>query len=58
VRDDNERCGSSLLSSVLFSSVFIQAEMFLDGYLALEAAVALVGFYDQEGNITATDYQF
>ncbi len=58
MRDDNERCGSSLLSSVLFSSVFIQAEMFLDGYLALEAAVALAGFYDQEGNITATDYQF
>ena len=28
------------------------------GYQALEAAVALAGFYDQQGNITATDYQF
>ena len=30
----------------------------VDGYQALEAAVALAHFYDQEGNITATDYQF
>jgi len=30
----------------------------VDGYQALEAAVALAGFYDQQGNITATDYQF
>jgi hypothetical protein len=58
VRDDDERCGSSLLSPVLFSSVFIQAEMFVDGYQALEAAEALAHFYDQEGNITATDSQF
>jgi len=58
VSDDDERCGSSLLSSVLFSNVFMQAEMFVDGYQALEAAVALAHFYDQEGNITATGYQF
>jgi hypothetical protein len=32
--------------------------MFVDGYQALEAAVALAHFYDQEGNITATGYQF
>jgi phosphonate transport system substrate-binding protein len=30
----------------------------VDGYQALEAAVVLTHFYDQEGNITATDYQF
>ena len=30
----------------------------VDGYQALEAAVALAGFYDQQGNVTATDYQF
>ncbi len=30
----------------------------VDGYQALEAAVALAGFYDQQGNITASDYQF
>ncbi len=30
----------------------------VDGYQALEAAVALADFYDQEGNITATGYQF
>src|SRR5207244_612084 len=29
----------------------------VDGYQALEAAVALAHFYDQEGNITATGYQ-
>ncbi len=28
------------------------------GYQALEDAVALTGFYDQQGNITATDYHF
>ena len=28
------------------------------GYQALEAAVALAGFYDQQGNITATGYHF
>jgi ABC-type phosphate/phosphonate transport system substrate-binding protein len=30
----------------------------VDGYQALEAAVTLAGFYDQQGNITATDYHF
>ncbi len=30
----------------------------VDGYQALEAAVTLVGFYNQQGNITATDYHF
>ncbi|HLZ63774.1 MAG TPA: PhnD/SsuA/transferrin family substrate-binding protein [Ktedonosporobacter sp.] len=30
----------------------------VDGYLALEAAVALASFYDQQGNITAPDYSF
>jgi phosphonate transport system substrate-binding protein len=30
----------------------------VDGYQALEAAVALAGFYDQQGNITASDYHF
>jgi ABC-type phosphate/phosphonate transport system substrate-binding protein len=28
------------------------------GYQALENAVALAGFYDEQGNITATDYHF
>jgi ABC-type phosphate/phosphonate transport system substrate-binding protein len=28
------------------------------GYQALEEAVVLAGFYDQQGNITATDYDF
>ena len=28
------------------------------GYQALEQAVTLAGFYDQQGNITATDYHF
>ncbi|MBV8696222.1 MAG: PhnD/SsuA/transferrin family substrate-binding protein [Ktedonobacteraceae bacterium] len=28
------------------------------GYQALEAAVTLAGFYDQQGNITATDYRY
>ena len=28
------------------------------GYQALEEAVELAGFYDQQGNITATDYDF
>ncbi len=30
----------------------------VDGYQPLEAAVALAHFYDQQGNITATDYPF
>ena len=30
----------------------------VDGYQALEAAVTLASFYDQQGNITATDYHF
>jgi phosphonate transport system substrate-binding protein len=30
----------------------------VDGYQALEAAVTLAGFYDQQGDITATDYHF
>jgi len=30
----------------------------VDGYQALEAAVVLAHFYDQQGNITATDYHF
>jgi phosphonate transport system substrate-binding protein len=30
----------------------------VDGYQALEAAVALAHFYDQQGNITASDYHF
>ncbi len=29
-----------------------------DGYQALETAVELAGFYDQQGDITATDYSF
>jgi phosphonate transport system substrate-binding protein len=30
----------------------------VEGYQALEAAVVLTGFYDQQGNITVTDYHF
>jgi phosphonate transport system substrate-binding protein len=30
----------------------------VDGYQALETAVTLAGFYDQQGNITASDYHF
>lgn len=30
----------------------------VEGYQALEQAVALANFYDQHGSITATDYQF
>jgi phosphonate transport system substrate-binding protein len=30
----------------------------VEGYQALEAAVTLAGFYDQQGNITAKDYHF